>query len=237
LGASGIVAAAQAPQRMGAEETTISVLIVGGARAHQEGLAEALERTKRFGVVRAAAGIDTALRQLEGAPADVILLDMRVDDGVEAIRTLLASIPHVRVVAFGVMESEQDVVALAEAGVSGYVPHDASLTYLKEEIKSVADGRLLASPAVAAILLRRVRALANESRAGTPQLTAREREILALVEEGLSNKQIARRLSIEVQTVKNHVHNLLEELGLHTRAEAAAWARRHGHWNHGDSSH
>jgi two-component system, NarL family, nitrate/nitrite response regulator NarL len=213
----------------------ISVLIVGGARAHQEGLAEALERTERFRVVEALPSIEVALSRLEGAPVDVVLLDMRVEDCIDGVRTLSASMPEARVVAFGVTESERDVVALAEAGVSGYVPHDASLTYLKEEIKSVANGQLLASPEVAAILLRRVRALANEPRAALPQLTAREREILALVEEGLSNKQIARRLSIEVQTVKNHVHNLLDELGLHTRTEAAAWARRHGLWNHGRS--
>jgi two-component system, NarL family, nitrate/nitrite response regulator NarL len=214
----------------------ISVLIVGGARAHQEGLAEALVRTERFGVVKTMPNVEVALSRLRGTPVDVVVLDTRMEDVVDGVRTLLAAMPQVRVVAFGVTESERDVVALAEAGVSGYVPHDASLTYLTEEIESVADGKLLASPSVAAILLRRVQALANESRDGLPRLTAREREILVLVEEGLSNKQIARRLSIEVQTVKNHVHNLLEELGLHTRTEAAAWARRNGLWNQGRSA-
>lgn len=232
LGSPGIVAAAA---RSSTDETMISVLLVGGARAHQEGLAEALERTERFRVAEIVPSIEVALGELRGASADVVLLDTQVGGCVDGVRALSASMPQARVVAFGVTESESDVVALAEAGVSGYVPHDASLTYLKEEIESVASGQLLASPEVAAILLRRVQALANEPRAELPQLTARQREILALVEEGLSNRQIARRLSIEIQTVKNHVHNVLEELGLHTRTEAAAWARRHGLWNHGRS--
>jgi two-component system nitrate/nitrite response regulator NarL len=229
LAAFGIVAAAT---RSGADDRKISVLIVGGARAHQEGLAEALERTERIHVAELAPSIDAALGQRRGAPVDVVLLDMRVDGCIDGVRTLSAFMPEARVVAFGVTESESDVVALAEAGVSGYVPHDASLKYLEKEIESVANGQLLASPEVAAILLRRVQTLANEPRQELPQLTARQREILALVEEGFSNKQIARRLSIQVQTVKNHVHNVLEELGLHTRTEAAAWARRHGLWNH-----
>jgi two-component system, NarL family, nitrate/nitrite response regulator NarL len=238
LEASGVVAAAEArdpPPPMDDKGTTISVLIVGGARAHQEGLAEALERAEGFGAVEAVPSIDAALGLLGGRRVDVVLLDVQVEDCIDAVRTLVASVPQPRVVAFGVTESERYVVALAEAGVSGYVPRTASLMYLKDEITSVARGQLLASPAVAAILLRRVRALANEPRGRSPQLSARKREILALLEEGLSNKQIAGRLSIEVQTVKNHVHNLLDELGLRSRTEAAAWARRNGHWNQGGS--
>jgi DNA-binding NarL/FixJ family response regulator len=73
-----------------------------------------------------------------------------------------------------------------------------------------------------------VRALADGRSRDEAELSARQLEILGLLEEGLSNKQIARRLSIELQTVKNHVHNILERLGLHSRAEAAAWVRRHG---------
>lgn len=206
----------------------ISVLIVGGARAHQEGLAWALDRAGQFCAIETVPTIEVALNRLQEAPLDIVLLDMAVGDCVDCVRRLLASVPHVRVVAFGVTESESDVVALAEAGVSGYVPHQASLKYLVEEIESVARGHLVASPEIAAILLRRVRALADDGSGALAQLTPRELEILALLEEGLSNKQIAHRLSIELQTVKNHVHNLLAELGLHSRTEAAAWARRHG---------
>jgi two-component system nitrate/nitrite response regulator NarL len=201
---------------------------VGGARAHQEALSQALERTGRFRVVETAPTIEAALDRFQKAPVDVVLLDIVGADCVDGIRTLVASLPQIRVAAFGVTESESNVVALAEAGVSGYVPYQASLKYLMQEIESVARGHLLASPELAAILLRRVRALAMNRPAALRQLTARELEIVGLIDEGLSNKQIARRLSIELQTVKNHVHNLLDKLHLHSRSEAAAWARRHG---------
>jgi two-component system, NarL family, nitrate/nitrite response regulator NarL len=205
-----------------------SVLVVGGARPHREALAEVLRARPTIRSVEVVIGIEAALERLRETRPDVVIVDVEGGEDGEGIRMLVAAAPQVRVVVFGVTESEHEVVVFAEAGVSGYVPRQASLDYLVEEIDSVARGQLLASPELAAILLRRVRALAGGRPNVEGELSARQLEILALIEEGLSNKQIARRLSIELQTVKNHVHNILDRLGLHSRTEAAAWVRRHG---------
>ena len=112
----------------------------------------------------------------------------------------------------------------AEAGAAGYLLRSDPLVELVAVIGSVARGETRCSPRVAAALLRRVATLSHERRhqAEPTRLTAREREVLQLVDDGLSNKQIARRLSIELRTVKNHVHHILEKFQVHRRAEAAA---------------
>ncbi len=129
--------------------------------------------------------------------------------------------------ALAVSEVESDVLAWAEAGVVGYVPREASLEDLVSTIEAVVRGELRCSPRIAATLFRRVTKL-SANRRHTPQgihLTPRELEILDLIDHGLSNKQIAGKLGIEVATVKNHVHNILEKLQVNRRGEAAARMR------------
>ncbi|HEX7241600.1 MAG TPA: response regulator transcription factor, partial [Longimicrobiaceae bacterium] len=126
-----------------------------------------------------------------------------------------------------IVETEDVVLACAEAGVSGYVSRGASLDDLVGALRSVARGELVCSPHIAGSLFRRVAAL-SERREASPAavLTPREREILGLIDQGLSNKEISRRLRIELSTVKNHVHNLLEKLQVSRRGAAAACLRR-----------
>jgi two-component system nitrate/nitrite response regulator NarL len=135
-----------------------------------------------------------------------------------------------RLVALAVGERPEDVVPLAEAGICGYVPRDAALPELVSTVEAVDRDELLCSPCVAAGLVRRLAALAADVMdplAGS-RLTAREREVLALLGEGLTNKEIGRRLCIELPTVKNHVHHVLEKLQVQCRAEAVARAQRGG---------
>src|SRR5262249_10913963 len=132
--------------------------------------------------------------------------------------------PQVRVIGFGVEEIEGEILACAEAGLAGYVPCDASLDDLVVRVESVLRGELLCTPRMAATLFHRLETQAGNGR-GEPQavaLTAREREVLRLIDGGLSNKEIAVRLRIEVSTVKNHVHKVLEKLNVTSRAQAAA---------------
>jgi DNA-binding NarL/FixJ family response regulator len=174
----------------------------------------------------AAADVPKTIAELSKLRPDVVLLDGVGEGRAEAIGTIVAAIPEVRVVAFGVSESESEIIACAEAGVAGLVSREASFADLVATIERVASGETLCSPRVATILLRRLATLAAQ-RNGKPaaHLTTREHEILGLIDEGLSNKQIARRLHIEVPTVKNHVHNILEKLNVHRRYEAAARMR------------
>ncbi len=130
----------------------------------------------------------------------------------------------------GLSESESDVIACIEAGAAGYLPQEASLEYLQQSIRAVAAGEAICSPKVAAQLFSRVAEAADvrELRGMLSNLTRREVEIIPLLEERLSNKEIAVQLQIEVQTVKNHIHNILEKLQLDGRREVARYAREWG---------
>ena len=208
----------------------VRLLILDEVGLYREALAGTLGRDERFDVVAVAAGVAEALELLEHVDAKILLLDNRTSDGTVAIRELAAAAPQVKLVALAVPEIEREVVALAEAGASAYVPPDASIEDLALVVQSVERGEVISSPGMVAGLFRRVAALARERRLDPieEKLTARELEVLRLIDEGLSNKEIAAALSIELPTVKNHVHRILEKLHVNRRSEAAARARRHG---------
>lgn len=198
-------------------------------RLYREGLAVILREYPDIEVVGVAAGWRD--EQLSRCCPDVVLLDMTGHDRGAAVRGVLATAPETKVVALGVADAEGDVVDCAEAGVSGYVTRDESPAHLASALRSVARGEMRCSPRIAATLLRRVTALAAEHEARrSDALTARELEILELIALGLSNKEIAQRLCIQLATVKNHVHHILEKLGVNRRTQAAARVRamRHG---------
>jgi two-component system, NarL family, nitrate/nitrite response regulator NarL len=205
------------------------VVVVAPIRVHRESLSTALEEAASLKVVGEAATLDEALPELRDRqrPAVALLDGPPLDDLVLAAPPL-ATEPRTRVVAVGVPES--DAVDWIEAGASGVVPPDGSVEDVIAALESVADDELVAPPHVTGELANRVRRLAAESPDAIPEdrLTSRETEVLGLLHEGLSNKQIAQRLSIQVSTVKNHVHGVLVKLGVSGRAEAAAWRRRCG---------
>ena len=132
----------------------------------------------------------------------------------------------------GLTELQSDVIGCIEAGAWGYLPQEASLEDLLNNIHAIAAGEALCSPKVAGVLFSRVAMVGRERELrqvlGLPNLTRRELEVIELIEEGLSNKEIAVRLDIEVQTVKNHIHNILDKLQLDGRKEAARFARERG---------
>jgi two-component system, NarL family, nitrate/nitrite response regulator NarL len=207
----------------------IRVLVVAGVRFYRDGVAAALSADPRFEVVGAAADVSDAAAAFASLEPDVILLDLAGADGPGRVRSLLGRAPAACVVALGVREAEDDVLPLAEAGVAGYVTRDGSVDDLLAAVVSVAAGETICSPRMTATLLRRVALLARDRAAEEPDperdLTSRERQIVALIDEGLSNKEIATRLRIELATVKNHVHNILEKLHVRRRGEAAAAVR------------
>lgn len=201
--------------------------IISHVRLYRDGLTHALGRDARFAVVASFASLDEAVRAAS-APPEVLLIDMAHAEALQDLRHAGEAFPGAKLVALGVVRQHDDVIACAEAGVAGYVFRDASLDELIETIEAAARGELRCSPELAATLLRRVANLAAQQPpiVADASITRREREILDLVGEGFSNKQIAAHLLIEVATVKNHVHNILEKLGVRTRGEAAATLRR-----------
>ena len=203
------------------------VVIVAEIRLYREGLADMLRGEPEIEVVAIASGADEAVRALRDLAPDVVLIDMAIPDNVWLVRALVAAVAGTRVVALAVPDVEREVLACAEAGVAGYVTRDGSVEDVVAAVESAARGELLCSPRMAATLFQRVATLALERSPASieSRLTNRELEILDLIDQGLSNKEIARRLTIELSTVKNHVHNILEKLNVSRRSEAAARAR------------
>jgi DNA-binding NarL/FixJ family response regulator len=208
----------------------IRIFIVSSIALYREGLSTLLACRDGIEVVGAAVDEPDAVATLRGmsVPApDILLVDMSAGNSASAARGLMQEVPDARVFAITVPNSERGVVACAELGVAGFVTTDASLSELVTALESVASGDLICSPATAGALLRRVAALAHERPENDrlALLTGREREVVGLIADGLSNKQIAHRLYIELATVRNHVHNILGKLGVSRRAEAAALIR------------
>jgi two-component system nitrate/nitrite response regulator NarL len=203
------------------------LVIVAEIRFYREGLAMFFRDRDGFEVAGTAEDVASAADLARLVHFDVALLDMATPSALDAIEVLRATVPTDGIVALGVREDEHEVVSLAEAGVDGFVSRDASLEDLSRAVESAARGETRCSPRIAGMLARRVATLAHQviERADIP-LTRRQLEVVKLIDEGLPNKAIAQRLFIEVPTVKNHVHNILQRLGVHHREDAALAVRR-----------
>lgn len=203
------------------------MVVVGETRLYCESVAAGLRGRLEFDVLSGSTAVSTLIAIRDAPPPDVVLLDMRDLKSIDALRALTDALPTAKVVALAVPEEEAHVIACAEAGIAGYLPQNKALDELVDTIRRVARGEAICSPRITATLLRRVAELAAGRPAEDPRetLTSRELEVVALIDRGLSNKQIARELVIELPTVKNHVHNVLEKLQVDRRADAAARVR------------
>ncbi len=210
-----------------ARDGSIRVVIVVGVRLYREGVSAAFRRQADFDLVAIGSDAADAAELVSAHGADVALLDLSGHDGPQVVRAVRAAREGVRVVILGIDERAEHVVPLLEAGAAGYVTREASLHELLNVSRCAVDGEALCSPRVVAALAARLADLARE-RSGPSavgDLTAREREIVGLIDRGMSNKQIARQLCIEVPTVKNHVHHVLAKLRVERRGAAAALLR------------
>ena len=210
----------------------ISVVILADIRLYREGLADVLGRQADVRVIGTATGDMAGVAGVGQANPDVALVDMAMLDNASVVRSLAAAVPGIKVLALAVPETESHVVACAEAGIAGYVPREGTLDDLIAALHGVARGEAFCSPRITAVLLRRIAVLTAQQPdlAATDRLTRREIEVLDLIDRRLTNKEIAEQLSIELATVKNHVHNILEKLQIRGRDDAAAWLRSHRHF-------
>jgi DNA-binding NarL/FixJ family response regulator len=201
-------------------DTKIRTFICAAIRLYREGLAQILQATDLIEVVGTAPAPADAAERLHGLEIDILLIDIPMGDAFSALPRLRAAAPDAKVVALAVPEVADDVLGRAEAGIEGYVSYDASIADLTSALEGVFRGELICSPQIAGELLRHIgRLAAGQAARGAPLLTARQREIAALLSDGLSNKDIAQRLSLSVPTVKNHVHAVLERLQIAHRWE------------------
>lgn len=199
----------------------IRACVVSDIRLHREGLTAALEKAADIevvGVFRSIEAVGGALAALSPAP-DVVVVDSQFTNDQTA---LVCVVPGSRLVAVGVGESEPEIIACAESGMSGYVRCEASIDEFLQVVRSVQRDELLCSPRIAAKLFRRLRAPVEGPLADpVARLTSRECQVLALIRDGLANKEIADELRISESTVKSHVHHLLEKLRVTRRLQAA----------------
>jgi DNA-binding NarL/FixJ family response regulator len=203
----------------------IRVAIVDDHALVRAGLEELLEADAEIAVVGTAADGAEAAALVEDEEPDVVLMDLSMPrvDGVEATRRIVASGTGASVVALTSFSERDRVLAAMDAGAVGYLLKDAEPEELRKAIRAAARGESPLSPKAAAALV----AARGESGQG-PELSGREREVLALVAEGMPNKLIARRLEISEKTVKGHLTRIYAQIGVSDRTQAAIWARERG---------
>jgi two-component system nitrate/nitrite response regulator NarL len=209
-----------------AESRMMDVLIATDVRLFREGLAEILGRRRELNVAGVAASATEVLERLAELRPDVALVDVSMPDSLACVRAAIRLSPATKVLALGISDDDAGIVRCAEAGVAGFITRDGSLEELVSAIECVGREELACSRRAAAVLLRQVGTLSLGATwpRSTPGLTARECEVLSLLDRRLTNREIAAELGIELATVKNHVHNLLEKLKVHRRRDAVATA-------------
>jgi DNA-binding NarL/FixJ family response regulator len=210
--------------------TTVRVAVADDHELFRRGLRELLEN-HGFDVVGEASDGAEAIALAGQEIPDVVLMDISMPgtNGVEATRRIRIATPHTRVVMLTVSTDEEDVNEAILAGASGYLLKDASIEAIISAVAAASRGEALLSPTIAGRLLQRIRA--DELFIEVPpeahlRLTDREREVLQLIAVGRDNSQIAEELFISVQTVKNHVGNILAKLEVENRIQAAVHAVR-----------
>jgi DNA-binding NarL/FixJ family response regulator len=204
------------------------VLLVDDHQVVRRGLRTFLEVQDDIEVVGEAADGAEGVDRAEELRPDVVLMDVKMPgmDGIEALRRLRELDHPARVLIVTSFTEQRTVVPALRAGAAGYVYKDVDPDALAGAIRSVHAGHILLQPEVAGALLSQEEANSGQSRAGS--LTDREREVLGLIADGRSNREIARALVLSEKTVKTHVSNILMKLDLADRTQAALWAVRHG---------
>ena len=217
----------------GIQAGSLRIIVVWAVRFTRESLAEILERDPLVSVVGQCTSLSEAPSLTASLRADVVLLDGRIPEGPASVRRALDIAPDLRIIACSVRETEEDIIAWAEAGVIGYIPRTAGLADFVRLMIDIHNGEQISSGRIVTGLLRRI-ALAARRRPNRDTtmpilaLTKREREAAELIRSGLSDKEIARQLNISLATTKSHVHNLLGKLNVQRRSQVAEYMREYG---------
>ncbi len=205
----------------------IRVFLLMDIRYNREALAYALAAHSGIELVGEASNDGDGRILISGLQPDTVVVDMSSAGSISAVRQIVAACERTAVIGVSVAATESHIIECAEAGVAGIVLRDGTLAELIAAIEHAVRGELACSPYVSGVLTRRLASLAERrgKREQYDNLTPREREIVELIDQGRSNKEIARLLGIRVPTVKNHVHNILEKLQVSRRSQAAALMR------------
>ena len=210
----------------------IRVLIVDDHATFRKGLRGMLSLVAEVEVVGEAAGGADAVAQTTALQPDVILMDVQMPDlnGIDATQQVLAMSPHIGVLMLTMFEDDDSVFAAMRVGARGYVLKGADRDEVRRAIKAVSQGEAIFSSAIVPRLMHYVGGLAQLATHAMPypQLSDREREVLTLVAQGLSNPEIAARLYLSAKTVRNHLSNFFAKFQAANRSEAVSRARDEG---------
>ena len=207
------------------------LLLVDDHEVFRIGLRTVLEFEPDLKVVGEAGDALAGVQAAESLRPDVVLMDVRLGgiDGVQACREIRSRFPEVRVVMLTSFADEDVVMSSIMAGAAGFVTKNVGRAELLKAIRAVAAGESLLDPTVTKKVLERLVSLTRKDREReVDQLSEREREVLALVAQGLTNREIAEKLVLSEHTARNHISRIFEKLGLSRRSEAAAYAARMG---------
>jgi DNA-binding NarL/FixJ family response regulator len=208
----------------------ISVVLIDDNRLVREGIAAMLNQTSDFRVVAAASSGDPEL--LRRNQPQVVLLDLGLweDDSLRIAEVISKESAHSRIIVMDLLPAHEDIVEFVNAGVWGFMMKDATFEDLVRTIRSVVAGTKVLPPQMTPSLFSQIAKEAVDADASAAiesvRMTERERQVIDLIAEGLSNKEIAARLEIAPHTVKSHVRNIMEKLALHTRLQIAAYSNR-----------
>lgn len=205
------------------------LMIVDDHEVVRMGLRAALEIEADFAVVAEASTGKEAIEKARAHQPDIVLMDVRMEgmDGIEACREIRSEFPDIRVLMLTSYAEEETVVAALLAGAAGYVLKNVGRTRLLEALRSVARGESLLDSKVTRGVLEKLVA-GKSKQEPDDDLTPREKEVLTLIAEGATNKEIAAKLVVSENTARNHVSHILAKLGFSRRSEAAAYAVRKG---------
>ncbi len=208
------------------------VLLIQPNRILHDGLEAIINKQADLKVAAASRGNHDILLQVRTLKPQVVLIDLasEKENGLRLVTALTRELPGVKAVGMGLFPSRKDIIEFIQAGAAGFILKDASKRDVLGTIRAVAKGMKILPPVMTNMLLEHVVAVAarkaNVTLPEAMRATKREREIVALIAEGLSNRQIAQRLSISLNTVKSHVHSVLEKLALQSRLQISAYVHR-----------
>ena len=214
------------------EAERIRVLIVDDHALFRRGLMLVLESEDGIEVVGEADDGEDAIAKAEQLAPDVVLMDVRMPriSGIEATSRLSEMLPTTKIIMLTVSDEEEDLYEAIKAGATGYLLKEISIEEVADAVRAVTQGQTLISPSMASKLIAEFTNLAKRAtdrqQVPVPRLTERELDVLRLVAQGITNREIAEQLYIAENTVKNHVRNILEKLHLHSRMEAVLYAVR-----------
>lgn len=213
-----------------ADSRVITVAVIEGNRLLREGIAEMLGELGDVEVVLAATSLEP--EALKRSNPGVVLLDVGLSDGssLRVAESIRAELPTARVIVMDLLPVHEELVDFVNVGVVGFILKDATFDDFVGTLRSVAGGSRILPPPMTATLFSQIARTAmsrgGEAALESVRMTQREREVIALIAEGNSNKEIAARLQIAADTVKSHVRNIMDKLALHSRLQIAAYARQ-----------